>query len=272
MASSKDHTGISADNILRPAVESLLIDEQDQYEDFMRQEKERFLSQFTVDHHQKVVKHGETRVASLLPSLQISNVSKIDNIQSIKKYIDQQQDQMKQQIGGLEESIRKLTRSLEKFVAPIFPSFKTSNRMSVSITSATNGGSQPQPLYGMPMILYPGQIPPPSLLGRSTPLDTVGPSELLPEQFDPYADHPAFPVGQSGAAPGPPCGASIAANTTGQFGFTTGHTGYTYVETNVAHCAPNYYTPQQQYVPPPTYLNRSTPYDHRPINIIDLSL
>jgi hypothetical protein len=58
MVSSKDHTDISPDNILKPAVESLTTDEQQQYEDYMRQAKEKFLSQYTVDHHQKVVKHG----------------------------------------------------------------------------------------------------------------------------------------------------------------------------------------------------------------------
>jgi hypothetical protein len=57
MASSKDHTDISPDNILKPVVESLTADEQQQYEDYMRQAKEKFLSQYTVDHHQKVVKH-----------------------------------------------------------------------------------------------------------------------------------------------------------------------------------------------------------------------
>jgi hypothetical protein len=62
----------------------------------MSQTKENFLSQFTVDRHPDVVKHGEIEVASLLPSLQISNVSKPDDIQSIKQYVDQQQDQMKQ--------------------------------------------------------------------------------------------------------------------------------------------------------------------------------
>ena len=50
---------------------------------------------------------------------------------------------MKQQIEVLEESIRKLTRSLEKFVDPSFPSFETSNRISMSNTLATNGDSQP---------------------------------------------------------------------------------------------------------------------------------
>jgi hypothetical protein len=87
----------------------------------MRQAKEKFLSQYTMDRHQKVVKHGETGVASLLSSLQVPNVSKPDDIQSIKQYVDHQQSQMKQQIGGLEELIRKLTGTLEKSVAPSFP-------------------------------------------------------------------------------------------------------------------------------------------------------
>jgi hypothetical protein len=108
----------------------------------MRQAKEKFLSQYTVDRHQKVVKHRETDVTSLLYSLQIPNVSKPDDIQSIKQYVDHQQNQMKQQIGGLEESIRKLTCTLEKFVAPSFLSYETSNMISMSNTSATNGDSQ----------------------------------------------------------------------------------------------------------------------------------
>jgi hypothetical protein len=69
MAGSKDHTDISPDNILKPAVESLTADEQQQYEDYMRQANEKFLSQYMVDRHQKVVQHGETDVAYLLSSL-----------------------------------------------------------------------------------------------------------------------------------------------------------------------------------------------------------
>jgi hypothetical protein len=96
MVGSKDHTDISLDNILKPAVESLTTEGQQHYEDYMRQAKEKFLSQYMVDRHQKVVKHGETDVASLLSSLQVPNVSKPDDIQSIKHYVDQQQDQIKQ--------------------------------------------------------------------------------------------------------------------------------------------------------------------------------
>jgi hypothetical protein len=205
MAGSKDHTDISPDNILKPTVESLTANEQQPYEDYMRQAKKKFLSQYTVDRHQKVVKHGETDVASLLSSLQVPNVSKPDDIQPIRYYVDQWQDQMKQQIVGLEESIGKLTRSLEKSVAPSFPSYETSNRVFMSDASATNGDSQLQPLYGMPMNSYSGQIqPPPSLIGRSAPLNTVGPSEPLLGQSGPYADRPACSAGQSGAALGPP--------------------------------------------------------------------
>jgi hypothetical protein len=45
---------------------------------------------------------------------------------------------MKQHIGGLEETLRKLTHTFEKFDAPSFMSYKTSNRIFVSITTATN--------------------------------------------------------------------------------------------------------------------------------------
>jgi hypothetical protein len=133
MVDSKDHTDISPDNILKSVIESLTVDEQQKYEDYMRQANEKFLSQYTVYRHQKVVKHGETDVTSLLSSLQVPNVSKPDNIQSIKQYVDHQQNQMKQRIGGLKESIRKLTRSLEKSVVPSFLSYETSNRISMSI-------------------------------------------------------------------------------------------------------------------------------------------
>jgi hypothetical protein len=112
---------------------------------------------------------------------------------------------MKQQIGGLEESIRKLTRTLEKSVTPSFPSYETNNRVFMSNASATNGDLQLQPLYGMPMNSYSGQIQPPSsLLSRSAPLNAVGPSEPLPGPSGPYAYRPACSAGHSGAALGPP--------------------------------------------------------------------
>jgi hypothetical protein len=89
MVSSKGHIDISPNNIMKSVVESLTTDEQQQYEDYICQAKEKFVSQYTVDRHQKVEKHGETDITSLLSSLQVLNVSKSDDIQSIKQYVDQ---------------------------------------------------------------------------------------------------------------------------------------------------------------------------------------
>jgi hypothetical protein len=89
MVGSKNHNDISPNKILKPAIESLTAEGQQQYEDYLRQAKEKFLSQYTVDRQQKVVKHGETDVASLLSSLQVPNISKLDDIKSINHYVDQ---------------------------------------------------------------------------------------------------------------------------------------------------------------------------------------
>jgi hypothetical protein len=51
MVSSKDHTNISSDNILKPVVESLTAEGQQHYEDYMCQAKEKFLSQYTGGRH-----------------------------------------------------------------------------------------------------------------------------------------------------------------------------------------------------------------------------
>jgi hypothetical protein len=84
MTGSKDHIDISPDNILRPAIESLSVDEQQLYEEMMSRMREdarrqiakveegateKFLSYFTVDRHEKIAKHGEIEIASLLPCL-----------------------------------------------------------------------------------------------------------------------------------------------------------------------------------------------------------
>jgi hypothetical protein len=70
MVGSKDHTDISPDNILKPVVESLTADEQQQYEDYMRQAKEKYLSQYTVDRHQKSCQtwRDRRRVSSIFAS------------------------------------------------------------------------------------------------------------------------------------------------------------------------------------------------------------
>jgi hypothetical protein len=91
----------------RPPRESLLANEQQRFEDLMKQwddevlrqhtrvceeAKENFLSHFTVDRHQKIIKQGEIKIDSLVPSLPNSNISNSNDNQSIKHYIDQQRD------------------------------------------------------------------------------------------------------------------------------------------------------------------------------------
>ena len=44
MVGSKDHINISPDNIPKSAIQSLTVDELKQYEDYMRQVKDKFLS------------------------------------------------------------------------------------------------------------------------------------------------------------------------------------------------------------------------------------
>jgi hypothetical protein len=116
----------------------------------------------------------------------------------------------------------------------------------------------------MPMNSYPGKYHYRRPCVADQIAHPIGPSKVLPVQSSPYVDRLAFPAGQSGTASGLPCGTPIVANTTEQF-------RYSYSESTVAHYAPIYHTPQQHYIPPPTYLNHRAPYDHRPINIIDWS-
>jgi hypothetical protein len=99
MAGSKDHTKISTTNIIKPAMEVLLANDQQPFEDLiMRKEKEvmrqwneqhdkeevellhklferrkeaaeKYLSHFKVDRHQKIICQGEIDMESLLPPL-----------------------------------------------------------------------------------------------------------------------------------------------------------------------------------------------------------
>lgn len=64
---------------MRIALKSLSADEQQQFEDLMNkmweEAKEKFLSHFMVDRHQKFIKQGEIQLDSLRPLPHDSNVS-----------------------------------------------------------------------------------------------------------------------------------------------------------------------------------------------------
>jgi hypothetical protein len=117
MAGSKDHTKISTINIIKPAMEALSADDERPFKDLiMRDEKEvmrqwneqrdkeeaellhklserckkateKYLSHFTVDHHQKIIRQGEIDMKALLPPLQGPAVSTPDL--SLTTFMDQ---------------------------------------------------------------------------------------------------------------------------------------------------------------------------------------
>jgi hypothetical protein len=120
----------------------------------------------------------------------------------------------------------------------------------------------------MSMNSYLGQIPPSSfLLGRSAPLDTVKPSKLLPQTVRPLHGPSGFlyRTVRSRTRTTTWCPNSSEHNRAIRM----------YHRTDWIRIRRTYsctlYTPQQQYVPPPTYLNHSAPYNHRSINIINRS-
>jgi hypothetical protein len=147
MVGPKDHTNASPDNFLRLTMECLSVDEQQWFEDLMKQldddvlrqcawvhEEAKFWSHLTLDRHQRIIKKGEIKLDFLVPSLQNSNVSNSTDNQSIKHYVDQQRDQLEQFLGGVEHLLKKLTGALEKSTIPSFPSHE--------VASATNGPPQ----------------------------------------------------------------------------------------------------------------------------------
>jgi hypothetical protein len=176
MASSKDHTKFSTTNIIKPAMEALPADDQQPFEDLvMRDEKEvmrqrneqrdkeeakllhklserrkqateKYLSHFTVDRHQKIIRQGEIDMESLLPSLQAPAVSAPDL--SLTTFMEQRGDQLKQYV---DEPIKMYIRSYEKSTSPSFPSHESNTEPPMPNTSATIGSPLAQPSYGMSM-------------------------------------------------------------------------------------------------------------------------
>jgi hypothetical protein len=221
MAGSKDHTKIFTTNIIKPAMEALPVDDQRPFEDLvLRDEKEvmrqwneqrdkeeaellhklserrkeaaeKYLSYFTVDRHQKIIRQGEIDMESLLPPLQGPAVSTPDL--SFMTFMDQRGDQLKQYV---DESIKMHLREYEKSAAPSFPSRESNTEPPASNTSTINGSPLTQPSYGMLMHAFasPSQ---PQPLGTRQVLDTAGPSEHHLRQSGYTADRPAYFVGLS---------------------------------------------------------------------------
>lgn len=110
-------------------------------------------------------------------------------IQSIKHYIDHQRNQLEQHMGGVEKSLKKLTRGFEKSTITSFPSHEASIDMSMLNPSVAKGASQAQSLYGMLMNTYAGQPPPPpSIYDKLETLSMARPSDTNADCPVPHQD------------------------------------------------------------------------------------
>jgi hypothetical protein len=94
MAGSRDSSDISPSNIIEPTWETLPAEEQllfeERQEQLIQEAKAKFLADFKVDRNNKVVRRWTTDLASLRPTTNTPNVSSINELQSLKAYIDEQ--------------------------------------------------------------------------------------------------------------------------------------------------------------------------------------
>jgi hypothetical protein len=103
MGSSKDSSDVSTSNIIKPTWETLSAEEQLEFEEHQEQlikdAKAKFLSNFKVDRNNKVIRQRATDLASLRPTMSTPKVSDTNELQSLKAYINERQDQIQQIIG-----------------------------------------------------------------------------------------------------------------------------------------------------------------------------
>jgi hypothetical protein len=177
MVGSRDSSDISPSNIIESTWETLSADEQLQFEEhkeqMIQEAKAKFLANFEVDRNNKVVRHRATNPASFRPTPDIPNVSNTNELQSLRNYVDEQREQMKNIIGGMQNDYRRLVRAFDKSSIANFPSHEVELRENTRNTSAIGCLNQSQPLYGMSMDTYPEQ----SQIGsKSANLHMPGPS------------------------------------------------------------------------------------------------
>jgi hypothetical protein len=90
-------------------------------EQLIQEAKAKFLANFKVDKNNKVVRRRTTDMASLRPTAATPKVSNTNELQSLKKYIDEQRDQMQNIIGGMQNNYKRLVRAFDKSTVANFP-------------------------------------------------------------------------------------------------------------------------------------------------------
>jgi hypothetical protein len=152
MAGSKDSSDVSPSNIIESTMETLLAEDQQEFEEhkhqLIKEAQAKFLTNFKVDSNHKVVRQGATDLASLRPATATPKVSETNKIQSPRAYIDEQREQMQQIIGGMQNDYKRLAHAFNKSVVTNFPSHEVETGENTRDSSATDLYDQSQPLYG----------------------------------------------------------------------------------------------------------------------------
>jgi hypothetical protein len=179
MAGSKDSSNVSTSNIIKPTWKTLPAEEQllfeERQEQLIQEAKAKFLADFKVERNNKVVRLADFKVernnkvvrqrvidlASLQPTTNTPNVSNTNELQSLKAYIDKQREQMQHIVGGLQNNYKMLMRAFDKSTIANFHLHEVELGENTHDSSATGCHDQSQPLYGMPIDMYPGQQQPP---------------------------------------------------------------------------------------------------------------
>jgi hypothetical protein len=100
---AKNSSDVSTSNIIELTWETLLGEEQLEFEEhqeqLIKEAKVKFLANFKVDRNNKVVRQQTIDLASLRPTAATPKVSDMNELQYFKAYIDERRDQMQQIIG-----------------------------------------------------------------------------------------------------------------------------------------------------------------------------
>jgi hypothetical protein len=209
MAGSKDSSEVSTSNIIKPTWETLPAEEQllseERQEQLIQEAKAKFLADFKVDRNNKVVRQRATDLASLRSTTNTPNVSSTNELQSLKAYIDEQREQMQRIVGDIQNDHKRLVCALDKSTIANLPSHEVELREYTRDSSATGCHDQSQPLYGMPIDMYPRQQQPPTHIGdKFADLRMSGPSARERGPSGPAATGPIFRSKLPRPAPKPP--------------------------------------------------------------------
>jgi hypothetical protein len=209
MTGSKDSSEVSTSNIITPTWETLPTEKQllfeERQEQLIQEAKAKFLADFKVDRNNKVVRQRATDLASLRPTTITPNVSSTNELQSLKAYIDEQREQLQRIVGDIQNDHKRLVRVLDKSTMENLSSHEVELREYTHNSSATGCHDQSQPLYGMPMDMYPRQRQPPTHISdKFADLRMSGPSACRRGLSGPAAADPNFRSELPRPAPKPP--------------------------------------------------------------------